>query len=193
MLRSQPAGSIVLTAEPFTRQVYCSWPIECRNSPDPLQTKFACALRDKLAKQQMHVGPTQAGPKENAQNGMPSVWFEVDDGKRFLRQAVALAEDRVVSLTLSTGSAEARSTHVRAFEQALRTLRPLTPAERGEPTPTPEQVVTQLIDDAGPSATAGSAAPSDGAVDVDAQVATASAFESAPVSKLEPVGPCGKL
>lgn len=175
---------MVLTAEPFTRAVYCSWPIECRQGPDPLPMKLACALRNRLTGQRMRVGPPQAGPKENAQNGMPSVWFELDDGEHYLRQAVALGEDRVVSLTLHASSIETRSAHVRPFEQALRTLRPLTPAELGVPEPTPEQVITQLVDDAG-------VPPSDAASDAAVAV-VATTFESAPESKQDPVGSCGK-
>ena len=174
---------MVLTAEPFTRAVYCSWPLECRTSPDPLPSKLACAIRAKLSAQRLRVGPTQAGPKENAQAGVPSVWFEVDDGKRHLRQAVALSEDRVISLVLSASSAQARGAHVRAFEQALRTLRPLTDEEMGIPPQAPEAVVMQLVTDAG---VADATAPS------DAATAGATTFESAPVSKLTPVGPCAK-
>jgi len=184
MLRSQPEGKIVLTAEPFTRQVYCSWPIECRSSADSLPGKLACSMRRKLEQQRLHVGPVQAGPKENQENGMPSVWYELDDGKQFLRQAVALDEDRVVSLVLSAPSAEARSAHVRAFEQTLRTLRPLTREELGEAMPSPQQVVTQLITDAG----VGDAA----AVPADASTTPSTTFESAPVQKIDPVGPCAK-
>jgi hypothetical protein len=187
MLRDRPDGKIVLTAEPFTRQVYCSWPLECRQGNEPLPNKLACALRQKLTAQRIHVGPPQAGPKENTQNGLASVWFELDDGKRFQRQAVALGEDRVISLTLSATSADARSSHVRAFEQALRTLRPLTPEELGVPAPSPEQVVLQLVDDAGTASGGAGDASSDAAVAV-----VATTFESAPVTKQEPVGPCGK-
>lgn len=181
MLRSQPEGKMVLTAEPFTRAVYCSWPLECRTSSDPLPGKLACALRYKLAAQRLHVGPTQAGPKENEQAGLPSVWFELDDGKRHLRQAVALGEDQVISLVLSAPSAETRATHVRAFEQALRTLRPLTDDELGIPTQAPETVVMQLVTDAGVDAPP-----------ADAGTSSATTFESAPVSRLAPVGPCAK-
>ena len=39
MLRSQPPGQIVLTAETFTRTQYCSWPIACRTSPESLSSK----------------------------------------------------------------------------------------------------------------------------------------------------------
>ncbi|HEY5922113.1 MAG TPA: hypothetical protein VIV11_10605 [Kofleriaceae bacterium] len=183
MLRSKPDGKIVLTAEPFTRTVYCSWPPACRATPDPLPTKFACALRQKFEAQRIRVGPVQAGPKENEVAGMPSVWFELDDGKRFLRQAVALADDRVVSLTLSAASGEARSAHVRAFEQALRTLRPLTLEELGGALPPPEQVIMQMVVDAGVA---------DAGAPADAGPAAPAAFESAPAPKVNPVGPCAK-
>ncbi|HEY5946189.1 MAG TPA: hypothetical protein VIV40_11890 [Kofleriaceae bacterium] len=183
MLRSKPDGKMVVTAEPFTRKVYCDWPPECRSTSDPLAMKLACALRQKLTAQRIRVGPVQAGPKENEQAGMPSVWFELDDGKHYVRQAVALGEDRVVSLTLSTSSAEARSAHVRAFEQALRTLRPLTLEEMGSALPPPEQVVMQMVVDAG---VADAGAPADAAPQATAT------FESAPAPKVNPVGPCTK-
>ena len=129
MMRSDPQGTIVLTDEPFTRDVYCSWPVRCQMSRDSLPQKLACALGAKLEATGLRVGPAQAGPKENEDAGMPSVWFEYDDGKTFLRQAVAIDEDHVVSLVLSAPTAEARNAQVRSFEQALRTLRPLNQAE----------------------------------------------------------------
>ena len=93
---------------------------------------------------------------------MPSVWFELDDGKQFLRQAVALARGSRSSACRSRAeSAEARSAHVRAFEQALRTLRPLTPEELGSALAPPDQVVMQLVGDGGVPADA--AAPTDAA------------------------------
>jgi len=180
MLHSQPAGKIVLTAEPFTREVYCSWPVTCRASADSLPSKAACALREKLMKHGKRVGPIQAGPKENEQTGMPSVWFELDDGKQFLRQAIALGEDRVVSMVLSAPSADARNADARAFEQALRTLRPLTREELGLGAPAPEVVVTQLVADAGIADATADAAP------------VPTTFEIAPAPKIDPVGPCTK-
>jgi hypothetical protein len=177
----KPTAKMVLTAEPFTRKVYCAWPVACRANSDPLATKLACALRQKLEAERIKVGPVQGGPKENELAGMASVWFELDDGKHFLRQAVALADDRVVSLTLSTSSAGARSEHVRDFEKALRTLRPLTLEELGNALPPPEQVVMQMVVDAG-VADAGTVA--------DAGAAPPTTFESAPVTKEAPVGAC---
>ena len=182
MLRTRPDGKMVLTAEPFTRKSYCDWPPACRATSDPLPTKLACALRQKYEDQRIHVGPVQAGPKENEQAGMASVWFELDDGKQYLRQAVALGEDRIVSLTLTAGSPEARTQHVRDFERALRTLRPLTLEEMGSALPPPEQVVMQLVVDAG---VADASAPADAAVG-------AATFEAAPATKENPVGPCLK-
>ena len=107
---------------------------------------------------------------------MPTVWFEYDDGKRFLRQAVALTEDRVVSLVLSSSSADARTSYVRAFEQALRTLRPLTPEELN-----PQGTAAPA--DAGPS-------NSGALIDAAAPAPVVMSVQTAPTSKLAPVGDC---
>ena len=133
MLRDQPEGKIALTAEPFTRAVYCSWPITCRTSHElPTMTaRYACALRHKLALQRVRLGPVEAGPKENEEAGVPSVWFEYDDGSHFVRQAVALSDDRAISLVLSAPTSAARATHVRAFEEALRSLAFVEPESAG--------------------------------------------------------------
>lgn len=171
MLRNQPPGQIVLTAETFTREQYCAWPIACRTSPESLSSKYACALRARLQTQRMQVGPVQAGPKDNEAAGLPTVWFEYDDGKRFLRQAVAVGGDRTVTLVLSSPTNDARAAHVRPFEQALRTLRPLTTDE-----------ASTIEPDAAP-------APIDASVPMDATTIDAG-FESAPAPKINPVGPC---
>ena len=124
-------GKMVLTAEPFTRALYCSWPVRCRVSHETgtVLGKFACALGQQLTSQHMKVSAVQAGPRENEEAGLPSVWFEYDDGHHFMRQAVALTEDRAISLVLSASSSEARTSNIRAFETALRTLRTLTQDE----------------------------------------------------------------
>src|SRR5439155_23384175 len=134
MVRNDADGEVhvTLTAQAFTREVFCSWPITCRTLRDAtLPAKAACALGIKLGAQRMHVGQVQAGPKDNEEAGLPSVYLEYDNGKNFFRHALAVGEDRVVSLVLSAPSLEARTSHVRAFEQALRTLRPLTAEEMG--------------------------------------------------------------
>src|SRR5258705_1654494 len=48
MLRSQPDGKMVLTAEAFTHEMYCSWPIDCRTLHEALPAKFACAIEKDL-------------------------------------------------------------------------------------------------------------------------------------------------
>jgi hypothetical protein len=188
MMRSQPPGQIVLTSEPFTRALYCSWPIACRTSHESPASKYACALRGRLQAQRMRVGPVQAGPKDNDASGWPSVWFEYDDGKKFLRQAVALgASDRAVSLVLSAPTNEARAAHVRAFEQALRTLHTVSAEEAAS---------TERDVDAGVVGV--DAVPDDVAAPLDGSVVTADAmmidagitFESAPPPPEAPIGPC---
>ncbi|HEU4726858.1 MAG TPA: hypothetical protein VFT22_03185 [Kofleriaceae bacterium] len=182
MARSQPQGQIQLTAETFTRELYCSWPPRCQAGHEPMPTRYACALRAKLEAAGFHVDKdVRPGPRENATAGLPSVWFEYDDGHHFLRQAIAFSEDRAISLVLSAPSAEARNTHTRAFEQALRTLHLLS----AEETARAEGI------DAGPAGppddarVVDSSALADGAV-LDSGVV----FESAPAPKISPVGPC---
>src|ERR1041384_4760381 len=41
-------GQIDVTAEAFTRELYCSWPRNCRASKEGLPAKYACAMRGKL-------------------------------------------------------------------------------------------------------------------------------------------------
>ncbi len=182
MMRSQPPGQIVLTSEAFTRELYCSWPIECRTSHESTASKYACALRGKLQAQRMRVGPVQPGPRDNEASGLPSVWFEYDDGKRFLRQAVALgASDRAVSLVLAAPTNEARAAHVRAFEQALRTLRTVSAEVAAASAPGSDG-------SAAPAPTDGGLA--DAASTSDASVDAGGSFESAPAPAQSPIGPC---
>lgn len=169
MMRSQPEGRIVVTAEPFSRALYCSWPLACRLNKDALGLRYACALRDRFVKLGMHVGPVQAGPRENEAAGLPSVWFEYDDGKHFVRQAIAYDDERAISVVLGTPTVEARTTHVRSFEQALRTLRPIEGGDTGSPSELGDAGVATR--DGGPEA---------------AVVPSA----SRPAPRLNPIGPC---
>ena len=169
MMRSQPPGQIVLTGEAFTRDLYCSWPPACRDTQEPLTAKYACAIRAKLVAQRLRVGPVQQGPKENASAGLPSVWFEYDDGKRFLRQAVALTQERALSLVLSSPTAEGRAAHIRTFDQALRTIRLIDADEADEPVAPAEPAP---------------APPADGVRPAPPPIALA------PAPRLDPVGAC---
>jgi len=146
MIHNQPPGQILLTSEPFTRELYCSWPVACRNLSTNT-AKYACALREKLTALRMRVGPSQLGPKENELAGLPSVWFEYDDNKRFLRQAIAVTEDRALSLVMSASSTDARTAHVRPFDTALRTLQLLTAAESAAPAGSTDAAVVDDDDD----------------------------------------------
>jgi hypothetical protein len=180
MMRSQPPGQIVLTAESFTRELFCSWPVACRTAQDPMPARYACALRAKLQAQRFRVGPTQPGPKENEAAGLPSVWFEYEDGKRFLRQAVAFTPDRAISLVLSAPTSEARTAHARPFDQSLRSLHPLTAAETAPIAP----------DAAAPAPPVDDAVPADAAILPTDGSPLDAGFESAPAPKINPVGPC---
>jgi len=182
MLRNQPSGQMVLSSETFTRELYCSWPVTCRATHDSPTAKYACALRQKLEAQRLKVGSVQAGPKENDANGLPSVWFEYDDGRRFLRHAIAVTADKAISLVLSAPTNDVRSSHGRAFEQVLRSLsllpEPVAPIAPGSATQ------GAAPDDAQPAAPAD--APPDAPIVIDGGVE----FQPAPVPTISPVGPC---
>jgi hypothetical protein len=148
MANGKPPGQIVVATERFdavavaanapldpqTRALYCSWPAVCRASHDGLAARYACALRAKLEAERLRVGPVQAGPKENEAAGVPSVWFEYEDGRHYLRHAIAFSPDRAISIVLSAPTNDARITHTRAFEQALRTMHRLTEEETARAT-----------------------------------------------------------
>src|SRR5579859_6288044 len=56
LARSQPPGQIELTAESFSRDLFCSWPVPCRTSHDVPAGRYACALRGKLEAAHFKVG-----------------------------------------------------------------------------------------------------------------------------------------
>lgn len=187
MGRSQPQGQMELTSELFTRDLYCSWPVPCRTSHESLPSKYACALRSKLEAQHLRVGPTQAGPKDNEAAGLPSIWFEYDDGKHFLRHAIAFSPDRAISLVLSSPTNEARTTYARAFEQALRTLHLLS----AEETARAEWIDAGIADAPGSLGSPGDASLVDsGALATGAALDGGVLFEAAPAVKISPIGPC---
>ncbi len=189
MARSQPQGQIVLTSERFTHELYCSWPPACRTSHEPLPVRYACALRQQLTARGLKVDATQPGPKENENAGLDTVWFEYQDAKHFLRHAIAFSGDRAFSLVLSAPNSEARATHTRAFEQALRTLQLLSDEDIAAAAPAPAPA---------PGPSNGDASTSDGGpVDAGAaNLADASlidagtGFESAPAPRIDPISAC---
>ena len=173
-------GQIQLTVEAFTRDLYCSWPRSCRATHEGLPSKYACALRAKLEAKRLRVEPIQAGPKENEMAGLSSISFDYDDGKRFLRQAIAFSTDRAISLVLSAPSKELRTRHARAFDQTLRTLHLLSAEETAR-----AEGIDAAVAPPTDASIIDSGALADGAV-LDAGVV----FESAPAPQISPVGPC---
>jgi len=95
---------------------------------------------------------------------------------------------------MESSSAEVRNSQIRAFEQTLRTLRPLTIAELGAP-PAPGTTLTAPGNDAGLVDAAAMAIGDGGAVPQlarDAGVPSPAPPESAPAAKINPIGPCTK-
>ena len=134
MRRSKPPGLMLLTSETIDDEAYCSWPAQCRQQSELLAAQYACALAARLEHIGFKVGPVQTGPRDGE---LSSVWFEYEDGKKFMRQGVATDEARAHTLILSTSSSQQRGNHVRAFDQALRSMHPLAEEEVAPPDATP--------------------------------------------------------
>lgn len=66
-------------------------------------------------------------------------WIEFDDGKTFFRQAFLVTGGLAYSLTLSAPDRRARAQHLRAFDQALRSMEQIggAPASKAESDPDP--------------------------------------------------------
>lgn len=158
MLRSQPEGRVIVGSEPLSQALYCAWPQACRALSQPLSARYACAVRAELERPNILLGPVQAGPKENVDAKLPSVWFEFTDGKSYVRQALAVNERIAVSFVLSTRSATDRATHARAFDQALRSLREL-PEEPAPAAPAAPAATTDGSAPATPSEPAATSGP----------------------------------
>src|SRR5262245_40696640 len=126
MVRTRPRGLMLLTVETVDRHARCAWPAACRSAGRPLAEQMACALSARLSTTRFQVGPVQSGR---------TPWFDYDDGRRWLRQAVLVSGATAVTLILSTESPTDRATHVRTFDRALRSLRPMTASEAAAAAP----------------------------------------------------------
>lgn len=120
MARTNPPGRMLLTVDTIDRDARCAWPRACRDGARPLAEQMACALAARVEAAGFRPGPVQSGR---------TPWFDYEDGKRWLRQAVLMSGSRAVTLILSASSLADRANHARSFDRAIRSLRPLTASE----------------------------------------------------------------
>jgi hypothetical protein len=120
MARTKPPGRMLLTVDTIDRDARCAWPKACRDGARPLAEQMACALAVRVEAAGFRPGPVQSGR---------TPWFDYEDGKRWLRQAVLMSGSRAVTLILSASSIADRANHARSFDRAIRSLRPLTASE----------------------------------------------------------------
>ena len=125
MRKSKPPGLILLTSEFIDDDAYCAWPTACRDVDATLAAKYGCALATSLERTGFHVGAQQAGPRASDDPTLDSIYFDFDDGKKWLRQAIVTDGARAHSLILTAPSQSQRTSQLRAFEQVLRTLHPI--------------------------------------------------------------------
>ena len=103
MHRRSPGGKMLLAAEKLEQPM---------NS-----LEYANKTRELLGK----LGFEARTPQLHAATG--AYWLEFNNDKRFLRQAVLVSGQIGYSLTLSATTSRDRSSHLRAFDFALRSIR----------------------------------------------------------------------
>lgn len=103
MYRSNPAGTMLLTAE--------------RAADQQSSDQYAEAT---VAQLQALGYTVETTPQMHA--ATQASWIEFDDGKTFFRQAFLVLGDTAFALTLSAPDQRARAQHLRAFDASLRSM-----------------------------------------------------------------------
>jgi hypothetical protein len=105
MVRHGPDGKMLLSAE------------EVSTGDDALG--YANRTSTLLEK----MGFTMRAPQLHSATG--AYWIDFDNGRVYLRQAFIVANSIGYALTLSASDSRTRSQHLRAFDYALRSIRPI--------------------------------------------------------------------
>ena len=113
--RSTPRARIVVTIDPIVPG--------CRTEPDAVfcssePTAAMARLRERLDGLAVRVTAQQ-------QSRTPELEYESD--RRFVRHALIVVGDRVVSVILSTDAPEARTSLRRTFDRVTQSVRPFAP------------------------------------------------------------------
>lgn len=81
------------------------------------------AYANRTAKLLDRIGFEARAPQLHAATG--AYWIDLDNGHVYLRQAFLVADGIGYALTLSARDGRTRSQHLRAFDYALRSIRPI--------------------------------------------------------------------
>jgi hypothetical protein len=109
MVRHAPDGKMMLTAE------------RTQKGEDALA--YATRTSELLSK----IGFSLRAPQLHGSTG--AYWIDFDNGRVFLRQAFLVVDGVGYALTLSAEDVRTRSAHLRAFDYALRSIRPMRASE----------------------------------------------------------------
>ena len=110
--RSQPRARVLITIDPIVPG--------CRTEPDAVfcssdPPKAMAALRERL---------DRLGVRVTAQQDSRTPELEYEANRRYVRHALVIVGDRVVSVILSTARAEDRSGLRRMFDRLVQSVRP---------------------------------------------------------------------
>lgn len=112
LVRHNPDAKLLLAAEPVAAELDAK--------------AYAEATIERLHALGFEVRP----PQLHAATG--AYYMDFDDGRTFLRQAVLVVGGAGFSLTLAAEDSTSRGQLLRVFDEALRSLRPITKAEADE-------------------------------------------------------------
>ncbi len=131
--RTTPLGTIWISSEPVDKDLICSWPPACRNPNDSIASNYACAVETQLRNARVTVSRLKWDPKAIPSTDFATEWLNYSTRTRAVRQAFMVNAQHAVTITLAAPNATTLKSHLRDFEQMLRTIR----AIKNEPAPTP--------------------------------------------------------
>ena len=157
--RTTPLGTIWISSEPVDKTLICSWPPVCRNRNESIASNYACAVETQLRIARVTISRLKWDPKAIPTTDFAAEWLTYSTKARAVRQTFMVNAQSAVTIAISAPNAVALKSHLRDFEQMLRSIR----AIKNEDVPTGSAAPPAAPDAAGSSAGSATAPPAAGA------------------------------
>lgn len=123
--RTTPLGTIWISSEPVDKNLICSWPPECRNPNESIASNYACAVETRLRIGRVTVSRLRWDQKAIPTTDFAAEWLTYSTKARAVRQAFMVNAHHAVTIAISAPNAVTLKSHLRDFEQMLRSIRAL--------------------------------------------------------------------
>ena len=121
--RTTPLGTIWIASEPVDKNLICSWPPVCRNPNESIASNYACAVETQLRIARVSVSRLSWDPKAIPTTDFAAEWLTYSTKSRAVRQAFMVNAQNAVTIAISAPNSATLKSHLRDFEQMLRTIR----------------------------------------------------------------------